>query len=83
MPTSMQAPNKAQFVHVPQLFLALQDQTGVRFYDHTDYELESPPPLPFQHADILTYFTPRAKPLALSHNMLSDYGFIGSADSMA
>ncbi len=83
MPASMQAPNKSQFVHVPQLFLAMQDQTGVRFGDHTNYELDNPPPLPFVHEDITDYSTPRAKALALSHNKLSDYGLTSVVDRMA
>ena len=76
--------SKYQVLHVPQLFLAMQYHLGVQFADHCEYHLDgSAEDCVLQHADILNYHVPKAKPLSCAQNRSLSAGYAGHLDTLA
>jgi hypothetical protein len=83
LPTALQALTKTQFLHLPQLFLAMQYHTGVLFLDHCEYPFDNPPAEPFKRSDVINFFRPCAKDLSHSQNKLFSSGYVGHLDALA
>ena len=82
-PSSLQALNKAQFIHLPQLFLAMQYHIGILFLDHCQYSFEQPSIKPFNRNDVIHFFQPVAKSLSHSSNEVLSAGYVGFLDVLA
>lgn len=83
VPSSLQALNKAQFMHLPQLFLAMQYHIGIQFLDHCKYPFEQPLDKPFTRNDVIHFFLPAAKSLSHSNNQVLSAGYVGFLDAIA
>lgn len=83
VPSSLQALNKAQFIHLPHLFLAMQYHIGILFLDHCSYPFEQPPVKPFSRKDVIHFFQPAAKSMSHSNNQVLSAGYVGFLDTLA